>query len=158
VRSHGQAPRSLPVLALRIGLALLVLLAVLWAAQWRQRISGTKLELGGKRTWGQLDLVYLVKGMVWRDIRRNLGVSPAAHQDVSVRAAPRGQQLGNAWVTHSGTDVFIETVDDKKQVPARFLRALTGWTFALPVEPAAPVVAGQAALATASMSCSAISG
>lgn len=37
-------PRSLPVLALRIGLALLVLLAVVWAAQWRQRISGTKLE------------------------------------------------------------------------------------------------------------------
>jgi hypothetical protein len=44
VRSQGQAPRSLPVLALRIGLALLVLLAVVWAAQWRQRISGAKLE------------------------------------------------------------------------------------------------------------------
>jgi hypothetical protein len=50
VRGHGQAPRSLPVLALRIGLVLLVLLAVVWAAHWRQRISGATLEheLAGK--------------------------------------------------------------------------------------------------------------
>ena len=44
VRSHGQPPRSLPVLALRIVLVLLVLLAVVWAAEWRQRISGATLE------------------------------------------------------------------------------------------------------------------
>jgi len=44
VRSHGQPPRSLPVLALRIVLVLLVLLAVVWAAEWRQRISARSLE------------------------------------------------------------------------------------------------------------------
>jgi hypothetical protein len=44
VRRHGQPPRSLPVLALRIVLVLLVLVAVVWAAEWRQRISGTSLE------------------------------------------------------------------------------------------------------------------
>ena len=44
VKGHGQAPRSLPVLALRIGLALLVLLAIVWATQWRQRISGADLQ------------------------------------------------------------------------------------------------------------------
>jgi len=44
VRRHGQPPRSLPVLALRIVLALLVLLAVVWAAEWRQRISSATLE------------------------------------------------------------------------------------------------------------------
>jgi len=50
VRKHGQPPRSLPVLALRIVLVLLVLLAVVWAAEWRQRISGATLErdLAGK--------------------------------------------------------------------------------------------------------------
>jgi hypothetical protein len=32
------------VLALRIGLVLLVLLAVVWAAAWRPRISGATLE------------------------------------------------------------------------------------------------------------------
>jgi hypothetical protein len=44
VRSQGQVPRSLPVFALRIVLALLVLLAVVWAAEWRQRISASSLE------------------------------------------------------------------------------------------------------------------
>jgi len=46
VRRHGQPPRSLPVLALRIVLVLLVLLAIVWAAEWRQRISGASLEHG----------------------------------------------------------------------------------------------------------------
>ena len=44
VKSHGQPPRSITVLALRIVLVLLVLLAIVWAAQWRQRISGPTLE------------------------------------------------------------------------------------------------------------------
>lgn len=44
VRRHGQPPRSLPVLVLRIVLALLVLLAVVWAAEWRQRASRGSLE------------------------------------------------------------------------------------------------------------------
>ena len=44
VRRHGQPPRGLPVLALRILLVLLVLLAVVWAAEWRQRISASSLE------------------------------------------------------------------------------------------------------------------
>ncbi|HKV66658.1 MAG TPA: hypothetical protein VJN72_01125 [Gaiellales bacterium] len=44
VRRHGQPPRSLPVLALRIVLVLLVLLAIVWAAEWRQRISAASLE------------------------------------------------------------------------------------------------------------------
>ena len=44
VRRQGQPPRSLRVLALRIALVLLVLLAVVWAAEWRQRISASSLE------------------------------------------------------------------------------------------------------------------
>jgi hypothetical protein len=44
VKSQGQVPRSLPALALRIALALLVLLAVVWAAEWRQRASRASLE------------------------------------------------------------------------------------------------------------------
>ena len=44
VRRHGQPPRSLPVLALRIVLVLLVLLAVVWAAEWRQRASRASLQ------------------------------------------------------------------------------------------------------------------
>lgn len=44
VRRHGRPPRSLPGLALRIVLVLLVLLAVVWAAEWRRRISAATLE------------------------------------------------------------------------------------------------------------------
>src|SRR2546422_11223862 len=37
-------------------------------------------------------------------------------------------------------------------------RGARGWTFALPVDPVAPIAAGQAALASASMITSAVSG
>jgi hypothetical protein len=44
VKGHGQQPRSWAIVLLRGCLALLVLLGILWATQWRQRISAPALE------------------------------------------------------------------------------------------------------------------
>ena len=41
---HAQPPRTLVVVLTRGGLALLVLLGVLYVTQWRQRISATALQ------------------------------------------------------------------------------------------------------------------
>jgi hypothetical protein len=41
---HVQPPRSLVVVLVRVGLALLVLLGVLYVTDWRQRISASSLE------------------------------------------------------------------------------------------------------------------
>jgi hypothetical protein len=46
---HVQPPRSWVAVAIRAGLALLVLAAVVWAAEYRQRISPATLERGVSR-------------------------------------------------------------------------------------------------------------
>jgi hypothetical protein len=62
MRGHGQQPRSWAIVLIRGGLALLVLLGVLYATQWRQRISGSTLE---------------------RDVAGRLGSGPARCSDQS---------------------------------------------------------------------------
>ena len=62
MRGHGQQPRSWAIVLIRAGLALLVLLAILYATQWRQRIAGSTLE---------------------RDVAAKLGSGPARCSDQS---------------------------------------------------------------------------
>lgn len=71
---HVQPPRNLGTVLIRGGLALLVLLSVLYVAQWRQRISASSLD---------------------RDVATKLHASPA-------RCADRSGN-GSTWNCRVGT-------------------------------------------------------